>query len=239
MTKPLAAPPESPWTKVAVSFGSLMAASVGGGAAFDCAVELIRAIEGTQDAQTALLNAIYEDVELLRLQAFRSGKLRLEEVATVGLQSDRSKILLNEAAERFYDAEPMCSSQEESAINELYLGITFGLLDSREDASRWLRKSAASGSDAARRLAEAGNIKVMSKKKAIFLLGAYAAPYFLVKNRKKKLGAQGAAEALVDLLPFVNAAASCHNALGVEDSMPGLQLIPTGKNKWALEETEC
>lgn len=225
-----------------VAFGRFVVAAAGipGGAeALNTAVDLIRAIEGAQDAQTEMLNAIHEDVELLRLQAFRSGKLRLEEIATIGPDNDRYTTLLNEAAARFLDAEPMCSSLEESAVNELYLGLTLGLLNSTHDASRWLGKSAVTGASAARKLAEeAGNIKVLKSKKAATLAVIYypAGLFVLMKKRRKKQEAQAKADALADFLPFVNAAASCHNALGLDAPMLSLELTPTGKNNWTLQE---
>ena len=196
-----AAPRETPWSSVVLSFGRFVVAATGipgGTEALNCAVDLIRAIEGAQEAQTEMLNAT-----------------------------------------RFLDAEPMCSSPEESALNELYLGLTLGLLNSREDASYWLRASALSGTGAARILAEsAGNIKVLKTKKPAALAAVYYPPgaVVLIKKRRKKQEAQAAADALADFLPFVNTAVSCHNAPGLETPLPALELTPMGKNKWTLEE---
>lgn len=236
---------QSPWSGVVLSFCRFLAASVpGGGEAVDCAVGLLHAIEGAQDAQAEMLNAIHADVELLRLQAFRSGTLRLHEAARVGPESDRRSTLLNEAASRFLDAEPMCSCLEEGAINQLHLGLTFGLLNEREDASYWLGKSAASGTAVAQAIAEAaGSIKVLKTKKAVaawslfYPAWAVVGPVVLLKKRKKKLEAHAAAEALGDFLPFVNTAVSCHNALGLEAPISTMELNQTGKSTWTLQES--
>jgi hypothetical protein len=241
----LAAPKDTPWSGVVLAFGKFVAAAAGmagipGGAqALDTAVDLIRAIEGAQDAQAQMLNAIHEDVELLRLQAFRTGKIRLEEIARIGPDSERYATLLGEAETRFLDAEPMCSSAEESAVNQLYLGLTLGLKNSRKDASHWLAKSAVSGTAAAQSLAEeAGNIKVFKSKKTAALAAIYypVGVVVLFKKRRKKQEASAKADALAEFLPFVNAAVSCHNALGIDEPMPSLELTPTGKRKWMLQE---
>jgi hypothetical protein len=234
---------ESPWFNVMLTFGrSLVTASGvrGGNEALDCAVDLIRAVEGAQQAQAEMLNAIHVDVELLRLQAFRSGQLRLEEAARIGPRSERYLTLLNEASTRFLDAEPTCNSLEERAVNELNLGLTLSLLRSPEDASYWLKASAVSGSEAARVLAEAaGNIKVLKSKKAAALAAIYYPAGIVVllkKKKKKRQEAHVASEALADFLPFVNTAVTCHNALGLDAPMPVLELTQTGKNNWTLQE---
>ena len=161
----------SPWCSVVLTFGQFMVAAEcvpGGGETIDRAVGLIQAIEGAQDAQAEMLNAIHADVELLRLQAFRSGRLCLHEVARVDPQCERRTTLLHEAASQVFDAETMCSCLEEGAVNQLYLGLTFGLLNNRDDASYWLGASAACGTAAARAFAEAaGSIKVLKSKKAV------------------------------------------------------------------------
>jgi hypothetical protein len=234
---------QSPWCRVVLTFGRFMVAAEGvpdGGEAIDCAVGLIQAIEGVQDAQAEMLNAIHADVDLLRLQAFRSGKLRLHEVARVDPRSGRRTTLLNEAASQFLDAEPMCSCLEEGAVNQLYLGLTFGLLSNRDDASYWLGASAACGTAAARAFAEAaGNIKVLKSNKAVAvtaLLFYPAGAIFLLKKKKKQEG-HAAADALGEFLPFVNTAVSCHNALGVEAPISALELHQTGKTTWNLQES--
>jgi hypothetical protein len=242
---------ESTWSGVVTSFGRFLITATGvpgGGAAFNAAVDLIRAIEGAQDAQTEMLNAIRQDVELLRHQAFKGGKLRLEEVARVGPESDRYVTLLEEAASRFLDAESMCDSLEESAVNELYLGLTLSLLNNRNDALHWLRLSAETGTDAARELAKAAaNIKVYKSKKTVALSATVsavlypAAPVVLtrvyLKKRKLKREAHATVDVLAGFLPFVNAAVSCHNSLGLEAPMPTLELAQTGKTSWALQES--
>ncbi len=239
---------QSPWSSVVLTFCRFLVAGVpGGGEAIDCAVGLLHAIEGAQDAQAEMLNAIHADVELLRLQAFRSGQLRLHEAARVGSQSDRRSTLLNEAASRFLDAEPMCSCLEESAINQLHLGLTFGLLNEREDSSYWLGTSAASGVAVAHAIAEAaGSIKVLKTKKGVAgvaasVLSIYPAvvvvPLLLLKKRKKRLDARAAAQALGEFLPFVNTAVACHNALEVEAPISSLELNQTGKLTWILQES--
>ena len=236
-----AAPRQTPWSNVALTFGRIVvtAAGIPGGTdALNTAVDLVRALQGAQDAQTEMLNAIHQDVELLRLQAFRSGKLRLEEIAHIGPDSERYTPLLNEAASRFLDAESTCSSLEELAVNKLYMGLTLGLLNDRKGASRWLGESAVTGAVAARTLAEeAGNIKVLKTKTTATLATIYypAGLIVLMKKRRKKQQAQAKADALANFLPFVNAAASCHNALGLDAPLPFLELTPTGRNKWTLQ----
>lgn len=244
-------PRESPWASVVLSFGRFLVATSGvpgGSEAFNTAVDLIRSVEGAQDAQAEMLNAIHEDVELLRLQAFKSGKLRLEEVARAGAQSDRYVTMLNEAASRFLDAEPMCTSPEERAVNELYLGLTLSLLNSRDDASHWLQVSTVTGTDAVRELAKsAGNIKVYKSKKTVALSATLSAVLYpaapivitsaLIKKRRRKREAHATVDVLADFLPFVNAAVSCHNTLGLHTSMPTLELEQTGKNTWDLRES--
>ena len=234
---------QSPWCGVVLTFGRFLVATadVPGGEAIDRAVGLIQAIEGAQDAQAEMLNAIHADVELLRLQAFRSGKLRLHEAACVDSQSERRTTLLNEAASRFLDAEPMCSCLEEGAVNQLYLGLTFGLLNNRDDASYWLGASAACGTAAARAFAQAaGSIEVLKPKKAVAvtaLLFYPAGAIFLLKHRKRKQETYAASHVLGEFLPFVNTAVSCHNALGVEAPISTLELHQTGKTTWTLQES--
>lgn len=232
---------QCPWSSVVLTFGRFLVAAVGDGDAVDRAEGLIQAIEGAQDAQAEMLNAIHADVDLLRLEAFRSGKLRLSEAARVDPQSGRRTTLLNEAATWFLDAEPMCSCLEEGAVNQLYLGLTFGLLNIRNDASYWLGASAACGTAAARAFAEAaGSIKVLQSKKAVAvtaLLFYPAGAIFLLKKRQGKQEAHVAAHALEEFLPFVNTAVSCHNALGVEAPISTLELYQTGKTTWTLQES--
>jgi hypothetical protein len=235
----------SPWSSVVLRFGRFPVAATGvpGGEAIDCAVGLIEAIEGAQDAQAEMLNAIHADVELLRLQAFRSGKLHLHEAARVNPQCERRTTLFNEAASRFLDAEPMCSCLEEGAVNQLYLGLTFGLLNNRDDASYWLGTSAACGTAAARAFAEAaGNINVVKSKKAVAataLLRYPAGATYLLKKRKRKRKqeAHAAPHALGEFLPFVNTAVFCHNALGVEAPISTLELQQSGKTTWTLQDS--
>jgi hypothetical protein len=171
---------------------------------------LIQAIEGAQDVQAEMLNAIHADIDLLRLRAFRSGKVRLHEAARVNPQCERRTTLLNEAASRFLDAESMCSCLEEGAVNQFHLELTFGLLNNRADASYWLGASAACGTAAARAFAEAaGSIKVLKSEKAVAvtaLLFCPAGATFLLKKRKRKMkrkqDAHAAAHALGEFLLF-------------------------------------
>ncbi len=239
---------QSAWSSVVLTFGRFLVAAAGApgcGEAIDCAVGLIQAIEGAQDAEAKMLNAFHADVELLRLQAFRSGKLRLHEAARADPQSERRTTLLNEAASRFLDAEPMCSCLEEGAVNQLYLGLTFGLLNNRDDASYWLGTSAACGTAAACAFAEAaGSIKVLKSEKtvAVTVLLRYPAGALILlnkrnKKRKRKREAHAAARALGDFLPFVNTAVSCHNALGVKAPISALELNKTGRATWTLQDS--
>jgi hypothetical protein len=233
---------DRPWLTVMTSFGRFVAATSGvpgGSEAVDCAVNLIKALEGTQDAQSEVLNAIHADVELLRLQAFRGGQLRLDEAARVGPGNDRYDTLINEASSHFLDAESMCETLEEKCVNELHLGLSLCLLNHSEDALYWLKASAASGSEAAQVLAkEAGNVKVLKSKTATALAVLYypAGAAILLRKRKKLHDAHAATQTLADFLPIVNTAAHCHNGLTGDDPLPAIGLTKTGRNKWTLQE---
>ena len=233
---------DRPWLAVMESFGHFAVAVSGvpgGSEAVDCAVNLIKAIEGTQDVQSEVLNAIHADVELLRLQAFRGGQLRLEEAARVRPGNDRYVTLIDEASSHFLDAESMCASLEEKCVNELYLGLSLSLLAHSDDALYWLKASAASGSEAAHALAtESGNVKVLKSKTATALAVLYypAGAAILMRKRKKVHDANAATQTLADFLPIVNTAAHCHNELNVEEPLPALELTKTRRKSWTLQE---
>lgn len=116
---------EGGWGGVVEAFARVAAEASGvpGGAkTVDALVDLLRAIHRVQDDQAAMLNAIQQDVELLRTTAYNSALFLMSEAARVGPDDDHYAKFLDQAALDLFQAHASCASLEEQSVVEFHPG---------------------------------------------------------------------------------------------------------------------
>jgi|GEM_PF-5718868 len=218
----------SAWGGVATSVARFAATALnlpGGSSSVDAAVDVLHALSGVQDAQTAMLESLAQEVQLLRAAPYKTALLLVGEAARVGPSGDGYEKFLGDASTQLYEAHSLCDSVEEQAVVEFHLGLVYMLLDKPSDAVYWLLESCKSGHKVLDDLAaRAGDVTVVKHKSVAALttlssvvLWPVTLPIgaaLLAKKHEKRVASKAASATVEQFVPFVNTAADCYNSLG-------------------------
>jgi hypothetical protein len=199
---------------------------------------VLQAVAGSEGAQSRLLQSIDAKVDALVKGPYNTGRTYLREAQRLGADDPDTPNRLDRAKDAFYLAHGQAVSVQSRSLVEYHLGLSWLLLGRRDDATFWLAQSHASALAVIDELARCSqNVKVLQSQ-----AGTAAATWFypagvvvLGMKFKKMVAAERARHALVDLLPFVDCIARCHNSL-VDDAakLPALSLISTGEDTFEL-----
>ncbi len=199
---------------------------------------VLHAVAGSDAAQSRLLQSIDAKVDALVKGPYNTGRTYLREAQRLGADDPDTANRLERAKDAFYLAHGQAVSVQSRSLVEYHLGLSWLLLGRRDDAIFWLAQSHASALVVINELASCSrNVRVLHSQ-----AGTAAAAWFypagvvvLGMKFKKMVAAERARQALVDLLPFVDCVARCHNSL-VDDAakLVALSLVRTGENTFEL-----
>lgn len=219
----------------AVQKYAVATSGVAGGAEL---VGVLKAVAGSEDAQGQLLRSIDAKVDALVRGPYNTGRTYLSEAQRLGPDDPDTVRRLERARDAFYLAHGQAASVESRALVEYHLGLVWLLLGGRDDAIHWLAQSHASALAVVEELARCStNVKVLRSQG-----GTAAAAWFypagvVVAGMKfrKMVAAQRARNALVEMLPFIDCTARCHNCLvGDPQRLGALELVSTGDDAFEL-----
>ena len=219
----------------AVQKYAVATSGVAGGAEL---VGVLKAVAGSEDAQGQLLRSIDAKVDALVRGPYNTGRTYLSEAQRLGPDDPDTVRRLERARDAFYLAHGQAASVESRALVEYHLGLVWLLLGGRDDAVHWLAQSHASAFAVVEELARCStNVKVLRSQG-----GTAAAAWFypagvVVAGMKfrKMVAAQRARNALVEMLPFIDCTARCHNCLvGDPQRLGALDLVSTGDDAFEL-----
>jgi hypothetical protein len=241
------------WGAVCVSLARFAATALslpGGSASVDAAVDVLHAIENVQDVQTAMLQSLKQEVDLLRAAPYKSALLLISEAARVGPTDARYQQFLDQASMHLYEAHPMCDSLEEEAVVDFHLGVVYVLLAKPSDASYWLLESCKSGRKVLEDLAaRADDVKIVKHKSvaAVATLSSLVlwpvtvpagAALLMKRHHDKKVTIRATAETIEQLAHFINAATECHNSIEPEKKVPKIGISRGRHGDLLIEEEE-
>jgi hypothetical protein len=201
-------------------------------------VGVLQAVAGSEDAQGRLLRSIDAKVDALVKGPYNTGRTYLRDAQRLGPDDPQTVHRLERARDAFYLAHGQAVSVQSRALVEYHLGLAWLLLGVQDDAVHWLAQSHASALAVVEELARCSkNVKVLRSQ-----AGTAAAVWFypagvVVAGMKfrKMVAAQRARSALVEMLPFVDCTARCHNCLVAETHRLGaLELVSTGDDTFEL-----
>lgn len=201
-------------------------------------VGVLRAVAGSEDAQGRLLRSIDAKVDALVKGPYNTGRTYLSEAQRLGPDDPDTVHRVERARDAFYLAHGQAASVQSRALVEYHLGVVWLLLGSRDDAAHWLAQSHASALAVVEELARcSNNVKVLHSP-----AGTAAAAWFypagiVVAGMKlrRMVAAERARRALVEMLPFVDCSARCHNCLvGDAGRLGALELVSAGNDTFEL-----
>ena len=138
VVQPVAA--QQQWVNVAKAASELVDAVTGVPVA-GLAVALLRAISGAEDAQTAMLKSIAQDVSLIREGPFRSAQKYLEIARANGRKHPRYEHQLGQAQHQLVLAYGHAGSAQEKSVICYHLGLVALLRSDIDQADPKLRES--------------------------------------------------------------------------------------------------
>jgi hypothetical protein len=207
-------------------------------------VGVLRAVAGSEEAQGRLLSSIDAKVDALVKGPYNTGRTYLGEAQRIGPDDPaEARARVERAKDAFYQAHGQAASVQSRALVEYHIGLTWLLLGRRDDATHWLGRSHASALAVVEELARhAENVKVLRSPATVAAATYfYAAGVVVLGMKFKKLvAAERARQALVELLPFVDCVARCHNSLvatPADPRLPSLTLVKAGDHTYELTPT--
>jgi hypothetical protein len=203
-------------------------------------VGILRAVVGSEDAQSRLLKSIDAKVDALVKGPYNVGRSFLSDAKRVAADDTASRRYVERAEDAFQEAKGQAPSVQSRSLAEYHLGLCHLLLGNRGEAIHWLAESHASAVAVAEELARCSkNVKVLRTQGATAATAwFYPAGIFVVGMKfKKMVTAERARQALDEMLPFVDCVAQCHNSLTEEakaNPLPALSLQSAGENAFEL-----
>jgi Protein of unknown function (DUF2510) len=199
---------------------------------------VLRAVSGSEDAQSRVLQSIDAKVDAIAKGPYNTGRTYLREAQRLGANDPGTHDHIERAKEAFYDAHGQAASVQSRSLVEYHLGLSWLLLDRRGDAVHWFAQSHASALAVIEELARCSqNVKVLRSQASTAAAAWLVYPGVVVLGMKfkKMVAAQRARQALVDMLPFVDCVARCHNSMAEAVSrLPALSLVSSGENAFEL-----
>lgn len=213
----------SRWIDVAKS-ASALADAVSPAPVAGLSVDLLIAISGAQDAQTALLSSIDRNVALIRTGPFRAAQEHLSSARDYGPEHSEYQHELRAARFSFVAALGQTDSQEEQSFIRYHLGLVELLRGDTEGAKRELTKSY--------QLCEKVVLTRVwfppSKRESLrwqLISGIGSLPPFVVNHLRKHASLDGRGMTmLAGYAPFVSAVARTLNAVAGTATYRGLAI---------------
>jgi tetratricopeptide (TPR) repeat protein len=237
---------EARWGDIALAGGRFALAAATGdlGTMTEETGDLFRAVLDVEDAQTRLLQSIDENVQALRDGPFKTGRFYLKEAHRHVASPEKSSQEVLKAKDEFIRAHELTEDPIAQSGVEMFIALTYFLLNEFDDARYWLEQAYAKAGTRAHDLAvETGNTKVIKGKGivqaqlAVLTYGASAA-YLAAKKLRKKRSSDHAMEELRAVLPLVSCIASLHEASGAApEELPALELRQIKKGQFELVES--
>jgi hypothetical protein len=201
--------------------------------------KVILALLGLQDAQSAMLDHIRRDVELLRAGPFRAAQEQLAIANRKSSVDAEYQHHLQRAVDLLVDALGQSASVEESSVIRFNLGVVAAVSGDAAEARHRLAESYRDCVSVVEELVtRTTDIKIIKSR---WTASAAAMPggitYIGIVKFLKALKAQDAAIALESYVPFVNTVAQTSNATEKVARNPGLRLQGTFQEGYELEWT--
>jgi hypothetical protein len=201
-------------------------------------VGVLRAVTGSEAAQSRLLSSIDAKVDALVKGPYNTGRTYLSEAQRLGADDPETRAQLERAKDAFYMAHGQAASVQSRSLVEYHIGLCWLLLDRRSDAIHWFAQSHASAVAVVEELARhSENVRVLRSPAGVAAAAIYypAGVVVLGMRFKKMVAAERARHALVDTLPFVECSARCHNSLVDGDArLTTLSLAKVGDHAYEL-----
>ena len=186
---------------------------------------VLHALMGSSAAQAGLLEQIDAKLEALALGPYETGRTHLRE------GDETQKEHIQSAKDCFYQAHGQALSVQGRALVEYHLGVTWLLLERRNDAKFWLAQSHGSALTVVNELADRTHDVQVLHSRGTTAAASYFYPAGVVvlgMKFKKMMAAEQSKQALLEYVPFVGCAAKSHNAIAEQQEwLQGMQFVQT------------